>query len=389
MNVQQKFADRIVKLPPYLFVEIDRLKNEVIARGKDVIDLGIGDPDIPTPSVIVEALKKASENPQHHRYPSSVGMLSFRETVCSWFMKRFGVDLDPKREVVSLIGSKEGIGHIPLAFVNPGEYVLIPDPGYPVYKIGTLFAGGIPYVMPLLEKNGFLPDLSAIPADVAKKAKLMFLNYPNNPTSAVASKSFFEEALKFAQKYGIIVCHDAAYSEVSFGGYRAPSFLEIPGAKEIGIEFHSLSKTFCMTGWRIGFAVGNADVIGGLGKVKSNLDSGAFQAVQEAGMVALTRGLSAAQNIYRVFEQRCSTFVAGIRAAGLECEHPKATFYVWIKVPGKYTSGEFARVLLNETALVLTPGTGFGDFGEGYIRAALTVPEERLKEAVERIKKNL
>lgn len=387
MSVKIGLADRLLELPPYLFVEIDRLKNIALSEGKDIIDLGIGDPDIPTPSVIVESLKKAVDNPQHHRYPSTVGMMSFRETACSWFKARFGVSIDPAKEITSIIGSKEGIGHIPFAFVNPGDYVLVPDPSYPVYKNATMFAGGTPYIMPLLKENGFIPDLQAIPEDIAKKSKLIFLNYPNNPTAALATKDFFKELIEFALKYNIIVCHDAAYTEICFDGYKAPSFLEVEGAKEVGIEYHSLSKTFCMTGWRLGFAVGNPDVIAGLVKIKSNLDSGVFQAIQEAGITALTKGLAPASDIYDVFGKRRDVFVSGIRKLGLECELPKSTFYLWITVPKGYTSSEFAMKLLNNADLILTPGNGFGKYGEGYIRAALTVPENRIKEAIDRIRK--
>ncbi|RJP60871.1 MAG: LL-diaminopimelate aminotransferase [Candidatus Auribacter fodinae] len=386
MTIAFEVSDRIKQLPPYLFVEIDRLKNEIIAKGKDVIDLGIGDPDIPTPSVIIKALQKAVENPQHHRYPSTSGMLSFRTAVANWAKNRFGISLDPATEVVSLIGSKEGIANMPLAYINPGDYVLVPNPGYPPYTSGTLFAGGIPYLMPLLAQNKFLPDLNAIPADIANKAKIMFLNYPNNPTAALATPEFFADVVAFAKKYNIIVCHDAAYSEVCFDGYKAPSFLETPGAREVGIEFHSLSKTFCMTGWRIGFAFGNPQIVAALAKVKSNIDSGAFQAIQEAGITALTEGLAPAKNIYNVFERRRTMFVKGLKDIGLECDMVKATFYIWIKNPGKFSSAELAKRLLEEAALVLTPGNGFGKYGEGYIRAALTVPEPRLQEAIDRIK---
>ncbi len=387
MSVKIDLADRLLKLPPYLFVEIDRLKNIALSKGKDIIDLGIGDPDIPTPSVIVESLKKSVDNPQNHRYPSTVGMMPFRETACSWFKTRFGVSVDPTNEITSIIGSKEGIGHIPFAFINPGDYVLVPDPSYPVYKNATLLAGGTPYIMPLLKENGFIPDLTAIPEDVAKKSKLIFLNYPNNPTAALATKDFFKDLVEFALKYNIIVCHDAAYTEICFDGYKAPSFLEVEGAKEVGIEYHSLSKTFCMTGWRLGFAVGNPDVIAGLIKIKSNLDSGVFQAIQEAGITALTDGLAPASDIYDIFKKRRDVFVSGIREIGLECESPKSTFYIWITVPAGYTSSEFAMKLLNDADLILTPGNGFGEYGEGYIRAALTVPENRIKEAIERIRK--
>ncbi|MCD6460943.1 LL-diaminopimelate aminotransferase [bacterium] len=389
MSFTSNYTDRINKLPPYLFVEIDRLKNQCLARGKDIIDLGIGDPDIPTASVIVEAMKFAVENPAYHRYPSTAGMISFRETAVKWFANCFGAKFDPAAEVVSLIGSKEGIGHIPMAFINPGDIALIPDPGYPVYRTGVLFAGGEPYVMPLLEKNNFLPDLSKIPEDVAQKAKLMFLNYPNNPTAAIATKQFFKTVVKFAKKYKIIVCHDAAYTEVCFDGYSAPSFLEAEGAKDVGIEFHSLSKTFCMTGWRVGFAIGNKDIIAGLAKVKSNMDSGVFQAIQEAAVIALTKGIDVADTIYKVFERRRNVFIAGLQKAGLKCRIPKATFYVWIRCPEGYKSADLSKFILEEASVVVTPGNGFGQCGEGFIRAALTVPEDRLCEAVQRIAKIL
>ncbi|MDL1973113.1 MAG: aminotransferase class I/II-fold pyridoxal phosphate-dependent enzyme, partial [Deltaproteobacteria bacterium] len=268
------FSQRLKQIPPYLFAEIDRLKNEMIRRGVDVIDLGVGDPDLPTPPHIVERLKEAAEDPENHRYPSYNGLFSFRRAVSDWYKRRFGVDLDPEREVIALIGSKEGIAHLPLAFVDPGDIVLVPNPAYPVYHIGTIFAGGRPYYMPLLEENGFLPNLEKIPEDIARRAKLIFVNYPNNPTAAVADLDFFERLKRFAKKYNIVVCHDAAYTELSYDGYRPPSFLEVKGSKEIAIEFHSLSKTYNMTGWRIGFAVGNAEVIKALKEVKSNIDSG-------------------------------------------------------------------------------------------------------------------
>lgn len=380
------YSERIAQLPPYLFVEIDRLKAEAVKKGKDVIDLGIGDPDIPTSDIIVKALQAAAVKPQHHRYPSTAGMLEFRAAAAYWMKKRYGVSVDPATQVIACIGTKEGIGHIPYAFVDRGDYVLFPDPGYPVYSSSTLFSGGTPHIMPLREKNEYLPDLSAIPADIARKAKLMFINYPNNPTAATATKDFFRQVVEFALKYNIIVCHDAAYSEVCFDGYRAPSFLEVDGAMEVGIEFHSLSKTFCMTGWRLGFAVGNADILNGLLKIKSNVDSGVFQAVQEAGTAALQKNTEIIEPIIAVFQERRDIFTHGIRKIGLECTSPKSTFYVWIKNPNGMKSAEFAKKLLEETALVLTPGTGFGSFGEGYIRAALTINKERLAEAVNRIK---
>ncbi|MBN1688398.1 MAG: aminotransferase class I/II-fold pyridoxal phosphate-dependent enzyme, partial [Candidatus Omnitrophica bacterium] len=277
-------AERLKKLPPYLFAEVDKRKRELIASGKDVIDLGVGDPDIPTPDFIVEALQEAARNPENHRYALDAGMPELRQTIADWFKQRFRVSLDPAKEVLPLIGSKEGIAHLPLAILNPGDVALIPDPGYPPYRSGTLFAGGEPFYMPLLESNHFLPDLSQIDKKILKKAKLMFLNYPNNPTSATATKEFFQQVVAFAREHKILIAQDAAYSEVGYEGYEAPSILEVEGAKEVTIEFHSLSKTYNMTGWRVGYAVGNPEAIALLGKVKANIDSGIFQAVQVAAI---------------------------------------------------------------------------------------------------------
>jgi LL-diaminopimelate aminotransferase len=380
-------ARRIDQIPPYLFAEIDKKKAEMRQRGIDLIDLGIGDPDLPTPKLIIERLKKAAENPKNHRYPSYEGMIEFRTAVARWYERRFGVSLDPQTEVLSLIGSKEGIAHIPLAFVNPGDYVLVPSPGYPVYRVSTLFAGGAPYFLTLRKENGFLPNLSDIPKEVAEKAKLLFINYPNNPTSAIAEKSFFEEVIGFANQYEIIVCHDAAYSEIAFDGYLPLSFMEAKGAKEVGIEFHSLSKTFNMTGWRIGFAVGNSEVVSELGRVKTNIDSGLFQAIQEAGMEALNHFDTPFPEIIKIYERRRNVLVKGLREIGLEVDSPKATFYVWFQVPRGYTSGQFVAFLLDQTGIVATPGNGFGEAGEGYVRMALTVNEKRLEEAIKRLKR--
>ena len=380
-------AKRVEEIPPYLFAEIDRKKAEMRRKGMDLVDLGIGDPDIPTPQPIIDRLKKAADNPKHHRYPSYEGMIEFRTAVAQWYQKRFGVRLDAATEVLSLIGSKEGIAHIPLAFVNPGDTVLVPSPGYPVYRVSTLFAGGTPYFLPLRKETGFLPNLSEIPNSVAEKSKLLFINYPNNPTAAVAEKSFFEEVVAFARRYNIIVCHDAAYSEVAFDGYRPASFMEVEGAKEVGIEFHSLSKTFNMTGWRIGFAVGCPEIVSSLGRIKENIDSGLFQAIQEAGIEALNRFDTPLTEIIKIYEGRRNLMVKGLRELGLELEQPKASFYLWIRVPGKQTSSQFAALLLEKAGIVATPGNGFGDAGEGYIRMALTVDESRLKEALDRLKK--
>jgi len=379
---------RLQKLPPYLFAEIDKKKRELIAKGKDVIDLGVGDPDIPTPDFIVEALQQAATNPRNHRYALDQGMPEFRNAIRDWFQKRFNVKLDADKEILPLIGSKEGIGHLPPAVLNPGTVCLIPDPGYPVYRSGTLFAEGIPYTMPLLEKNGYLPDFDAIPAEVLKNARLMFLNYPNNPTSTVADKAFFAKAVAFAQEHRILIAHDAAYSEMTYDGRQSPSILEIPGAKEVAVELFSLSKTYSMTGWRVGFAVGNAQVLALLAKVKSNLDSGIFQAIQISGMKALQKGQTALEKNLKIYQSRRDLLVQGFRDLGWKIEAPKATFYVWIPVPPGYTSSELALKFLEELNIVVTPGNGFGPNGEGYFRISLTVAESRIMEALDRIKKS-
>ncbi len=378
-------AERLRRLPPYLFKEIDRQKAEVKARGVDIIDLGVGDPDLPTPGHIIEAMKVAAEDAANHQYPSYSGMNDFKYAVADWYKERFGVGLDPEKEVVSLIGSKERIAHLPLAFINPGDVALVPTPAYPVYQTATLFAGGESYLMPLLEENGFLPDLEAIPDETARKARLMFINYPNNPTAAVANLEFFNTVVEFAKKTGILVCHDAAYTEMAFDGYRPPSFMEADGAKDVGIEFHSLSKTYNMTGWRIGFAVGNGEAIAGLGAIKSNIDSGVFQAIQIAGIKALRNDQSCVRENMEIYTGRRNLMAEGLREAGFVVEEPKATFYMWVRVPEGFTSAQFASRLL-ETGVVVTPGNGFGEPGEGYFRIALTQKRDRLAEAIDRIK---
>ena len=380
-------AERLKRLPPYLFKELDRQKEEVRATGVDIIDLGVGDPDLPTPPHIIDALKKAAEDPANHQYPSYSGMGEFNAVVTRWYKKRFGVPLDPGSEAVTLIGSKEGIAHIPLAFIGAGDLALVPSPSYPVYQIGTQFAGGEPYFLDLRKENNFLPDLQAVPKEVAKKAKLMFMNYPNNPTAAVATSSFFESVVSFAEENDIIVCHDAAYSEMAYDGFKPMSFLEVDGAKSVGIEFHSLSKTYNMTGWRIGFAVGNHQVIGALGQVKSNIDSGAFQAVQYAGIAALEGDQTCVSQMCQTYQERRDILVDGLQSIGLVVERPQATFYVWITVPQGMTSAAFSSRLLTEAGIVTTPGNGFGSAGEGYIRMALTVDSARISEAVNRIRK--
>jgi LL-diaminopimelate aminotransferase len=374
-------------LPPYLFAEIDRRKREALSRGVDLIDLGIGDPDIPTPSVVVEKLLEGASKPVNHRYPSSSGMPEFREAVANWYQSRFKVKLDPAKEVVSLIGSKEGIGNMAVAFVDPGDLVLVASPCYPVYHIGTAFSGGKNYFLPLKKENHFLPDLDSIPADIAKQAKLLWINYPNNPTAAVADRDFYKKVVDFANKNNVIVCHDAAYTEMGYDGYRPMSFLEVDGAREVGIEFHSLSKTFNMTGWRIGMAVGNPELVGGLAQAKSNLDSGIFQAVQEAGIEALKLGEAIVVPNRQIYQERRDILVDGLHAVGLECEKPKATFYVWVSCPKGLSSAEFTAKLLDEAGVVTTPGNGFGDAGEGYVRFTVCVDKERLREVAERIRR--
>ncbi|MFN3870116.1 MAG: LL-diaminopimelate aminotransferase [Aquificaceae bacterium] len=381
-----EYAQRIRVLPPYLFAQIDQKKREKLQQGVDLIDLGVGDPDIPTPKPIVEAMQRAVEKPEHHRYPSYEGMLSFRQAVADWYKRRFGVELDPNKEVITLIGSKEGIAHFPLAFIDPGDVVLCPDPAYPVYKIGTIFAGGEPYILPLREENSFLPDFKSVPKDILKRAKIIWVNYPNNPTSATADESFYKELIEWAKENNIIVASDLAYSEIYFGDKKPLSILQIEGAKDVAIEFHSLSKTYNMTGWRIGMAVGNKDLIAGLGKVKTNVDSGQFQAIQEAGISALNLPEEEVQKIRNVYRERKTAMIKALEEVGLEVYKSDATFYLWIKVPKGYTSAEFVSLLLDRCGIVCTPGNGFGEYGEGYFRISLTVPTNRLLEAVERIK---
>jgi LL-diaminopimelate aminotransferase len=379
------YADRIKNLPPYLFAAIDKAKQEARARGVDVIDLSVGDPDLPTPAHIVEALREAAKDASNHQYPSYEGKLTFRSAVADWYKRTFNVDLDPGDEVLALIGSKEGIAHAPLAFINPGDAALVPDPAYPVYRTATAFAGGEPVIMPLLRENRFLPDLEAIPASVARRAKIMFLNYPNNPIGATADRSFFQELIDFARDYEIVVMHDNPYSEIYYDGHRSLSLLEIDGAKDVAVEFHSLSKTYNMTGWRIGSVVGNAEVVSGIGKVKSNIDSGTFGAVQDAGIAALQSPKEVVDDIRKVYQHRIEILYQALRELGLELEKPRATLYLWAWVGG--SSIEYAAELLEKTGIVATPGVGFGKHGEGYIRFSITQPTARIEEAVVRLEK--
>ena len=385
MSLRLALADRLQRLPPYLFAEIDRQKQEARARGIDLIDLGIGDPDLPTPPHVVEALGRAAREPKNHRYPDYEGLLAFRGAAAEWYHRRFGVTLDPATEVLTLIGSKEGTGHIPLAFVNPGDIVLVPDPGYPVYAAGTWFAGGEPHFLPLRAERDFLPDLDSVPSAVLARAKMLFLNYPNNPTAACATPAFFARVVAFARAHNLIVCHDAMYSELCFDGYRPPSFLETPGAREVGVEFHSCSKSYSMTGWRIAWVAGNRQVVAGLGRVKTNVDSGVFQAVQEAGIAALDGPQDYVAHVRGVYQERRDLVVAGLRKLGFPVTPPRATFFVWAPVPDGSDSRKWASRLLQEAGVVVTPGVGFGPAGEGFYRIALTVDKVRIAEALDRL----
>lgn len=377
-------SERIKKLPPYLFVRLEELKEKALKEGKDLIDLGIGDPDLPTPDFIVQAMKQALENPENHRYPTSRGLFAFRESASKYLERRFGVKISPE-QIVTLIGSKEGIAHFPLGWLNQGDIALVPSPAYPVYKIGTIFAGGEPYFLPLKEENNFLPDLDSVPREVWERAKILFLNYPNNPTSAVCELEFFERAVFYARKYQLWVVNDLAYAELCFDGYLAPSILQVPGAEEVAIEFHSLSKTFNMTGWRIGFAVGAKPAVDILAKVKSNIDSGVFQAIQWAGVEALERGEPAIEEIRALYQRRRNILAEGLEQAGFKFQKPKATFYFWVKTPKGISSEEMVAILLEQAGIIASPGSGYGPEGEGYIRLAIVSDESRLGEAKKRL----
>lgn len=382
-------ATRIKNLPPYLFAEIEKKVENMRIQGKEVIDLGIGDPDLPTPDFIIDRLYSEAKKAENHRYPSYRGLSAFRKAVANWYTKRFGVTLNPDREVVSLIGSKEGIAHFPWCIVDPGDIVLASDPGYPVYKISTMLAGGIPLELPLLKKNQFLPDFTSFPESVLKRTKLIFINYPNNPTGATVDHHFFKEVVRLAHKYDFVIAHDLAYSEVSYDGYNAPSIFEVDGAREVAVEFHSLSKTFNMTGWRVGFAVGNEKLIEALGRVKTNIDSGIFNAIQWSGVEALGRTQEVLEWILPIYTRRRNLVVEALQACGFEVEKPRASFYIWVPVPMGYTSMSFAEHLLENTGVVVTPGIGFGQFGEGYIRVSLTSSEEILAKAMKKIQNEL
>ncbi|MBI2134002.1 LL-diaminopimelate aminotransferase [Candidatus Woesearchaeota archaeon] len=387
MKIKQ--SNRVKSVPPYMFAEINRKIADAKKKGVDVISLGIGDPDMPTPAPVVEELARAAKDPKNHQYPDYEGMFAFRDAVSKWYKRRHGVILDPDKEVLTLIGGKEGNLHISLALTNPGDYCLIPVPGYTPYRTSTVFCGGIPHEMPLLEKNNFLPELSKIPGKIAKKSRIIFVNYPNNPTGAVAELSFYKELIDFAEDNNIVACSDNPYSEIGYEGYKPLSFLEVPGAKEIGVELNSLSKPYNMTGWRIGMAVGNEEVVKAMGTIKNNTDSGVFNAVQLAAIKAMELPDSFIEKQMSIYQKRRDLVHKTLTGAGLSCTKPKAALYMWAKVPEGHTSASFATEMLEKAGVVITPGAGYGKDGEGYFRISLTVPDKRLGEAMERIKRAL
>ena len=379
------FASRVEKIPPYLFVEISQKIAQKRREGIEVISFGIGDPDLETPEPVIQKLRETSGDLPNHRYPESEGLPEFRKATADWYQRRFGVSLDPESEVLSLIGAKEGIGHAALCFIEPGDIALVPDPGYPVYSVGTWFAGGECHWMPLREENGWLPELGEIPEGVARRAKVIWLNYPNNPTGAIADLDYFKQVVEFAKDYDLAVMHDACYTDVTFDGYRHPSFLETPGAMDVAMEFHSLSKTYNMTGWRLGMAVGNADMINALLIVKSNLDSGVPQAIQQMGIEALETSDSWIDERNSIYQRRRDKVLSTLAEIGLEVDPPKASLYVWARVPEGFTSGALAEALLEECNVVVTPGASYGDSGEGYVRFSLTIQDDLLDEGLRRL----
>jgi LL-diaminopimelate aminotransferase len=380
-----RLSQRIEKLPPYAFVEITRKINQKRAEGVDVVTFAIGDPDIPTPPHIMASLHAAADDASNHRYPESDGLPELRRAIAGWYERRFGLAFDPDKEVLPLIGSKEGIANMAYCLIDPGDVALVPDPGYPVYNIGTLFAGGETHYMPLLQENDFLPDFSAIPENVARRAKVMWLNYPNAPTTAVAEIAFFEEAVRFARQYDIVICHDNAYSEVAFDGYKPVSFLQTEGARDLAIEFHSLSKSFNMTGWRIGMAVGNETLVNALFRVKSNVDSGINQAIQRMAITALEGPQDCIEEHNAVYQRRRDILIDALRACGLRVEVPRASLYIWASVPPGFTSAQFAARLIDDIAVVVTPGNNFGPSGEGFVRLSITTPDDRVEEGARRL----
>jgi LL-diaminopimelate aminotransferase len=382
-----RIADRIAKLPPYMFAELDRKIGEKRAAGVDVISLGIGDPDMATPRHVVEALQEAAEDPSTHQYPSYYGLPALRRAVADWYGERFGVDLDPDTEVQPLIGSKEGIAHLAWALVDPGDEVLVPDPGYPVYEIGTRLAGGIPVSLPHVEETGFLPDLPS--AKVTDRTTLLWLGFPSNPTAAVAEQPVFREAVAFAREHDLLLAHDAAYSEITFDGFVAPSVLQVPGAKDVAVEFGSASKTFNMTGWRVGWAVGNAEAIRALATVKTNIDSGIFNGIQRAAVAALTGPMDQLQELRERYGHRRDVVIDALNGLGWDLKAPLGSFYVWFPTRGGVSSAEFCDLLLERAGVVTAPGVGYGANGEGYVRISLTVADDRLAEAMDRIRSAL
>jgi LL-diaminopimelate aminotransferase len=381
-----RLSARLDRIPPYLFAEIDRRIDEKIAQGVDVISFGVGDPDVPTPDGIVDILCAESRKPEHHRYPSYFGLAEFRASAARWFESRFGVALDPDHQILPLMGSKEGVAHIALALLDPGDLALVPEPSYPVYAMGTLLAGAESHFLPLTRDNGFLPELESVPARVAQRSKILWLNYPNNPTGAIAPGTFFEQAVEFARDHDLVLAHDNAYSEITYDGYTAPSLFEFEGAMDVGVEFHSLSKTFNMTGWRVGFACGNPEVIEALGTIKTNIDSGIFNPVQLAGKEALDHGQDTLREMVKLYQSRRDLLVGELAGLGWEVEPPKGSIYIWMRVPAGFDSVGFSTHVLDKAGVFFTPGNAYGPSGEGYVRLSLTVPDERIREATERLK---
>ncbi len=381
-----RLAQRVEQLPPYLFARISQLIAQKRAAGVDVISLGIGDPDIPTPDYLLDVLRNATADPANHRYPESDGLPQFRQAIARWYQKRHGVSLDPDKEVVPLIGSKEGIAHLPLCLIDPGDTALITDPGYPVYEVATMFAGGVTVKVPLREEDGWLPRLDEIPAETARAAKVIWLNYPNNPTGAIADRGFYERAVAWAKQYDVVIAHDLAYADVAYDGYVPMSIMEVDGAKDVAIEFNSLSKSFNMTGWRLGMAVGNATLVNALTRVKTNMDSGIPQAIQQMAITALDDPRDTIERHNEIYAKRRDRAIAVLRQLGLRVEPPKASLYIWARLPeGERSSAEFAARLIDATGVVVTPGASYGPAGEGYIRISLTTPDDRLDEALRRL----
>lgn len=380
-----RLSKRLEKIPPYLFVEVDRKIDEQKAKGVDVISFGVGDPDEPTPAEVIDILCKESRKPEHHQYPSYFGLDAFRRACAEWFERRFGVPLDPASEILPLVGSKEGIAHLALALVDPGDTVLVPEPGYPVYEMGTLLAGGEPYLLPLRRENNFLPDIDSVSGE-GLRAKVMWLNYPNNPTGAVAERSFLERAVRFAHDHDMVLAYDNAYSEITYDGFEAPSLLQVEGSRELGIEFHSLSKSFNMTGWRVGFACGGARVIEALGTIKTNIDSGIFNPIQLAGITALGDPSRTARRMRDTYNRRRNLLLDAFRGMGIDVVTPRGGIYIWLPVPPGFDSVGFSTHVLEKAGIFFTPGNAYGPSGEGYVRVSLTVPDDRIAEAVARLR---